>query len=153
MRISSFILAAMAASLPVLSMAEDAGIPAGYYVGPGDGSTTVLHVLANGKASIGSIPPGPNASHPARKEVLLSVGKGAWTGTLGRATNGHYHFTLGVPVRPDSYCVHTVIPTANGLVFRQKIGKFQMGCSYYHGASWGYTAPNNSVLHPYKVAH
>ncbi|MCR1346314.1 hypothetical protein NRY68_11135 [Acidithiobacillus ferrooxidans] len=150
MRISSFLLATVAVLAPVLSTAADASIPAGYYVGPGDGATTVLHVLGNGKASIGSIPVNQNASQPSQKEVISATQKGAWMGSFHRASNGHYHFTLNRPY-PNTHCVHTVIPSAGGLLFRQKSGKFQMGCSFYHGASWGYTAPNHSILRPYDV--
>lgn len=153
MRTISILFACFSLSLPALALAASNGIPAGYYVGPGDGSVVVFHVLPGGKkASVSVAETIPNLPPVTPKMVIGAATHGEWTGTLNEASPGRYHFVLGTPAHPGSYCIHTVTVTPKGLLFREAhTAKFQMGCVYYHGASWGYSAPVAAPLRPYKV--
>lgn len=145
MRIFCLAMVLLAFFIPAPAMAAFNGIPEGYYVGPGDGATVIFHAHPDGRATIGAV-------------VKSAGGKWRptppWTGTLLSVFGpGHYLFVLGTPAHKYSYCIHSVTVTPKGLLIQpsKRYVKTPAGCRYYHGASWGYSAPVPSLLRPYKT--
>lgn len=162
MRISRFMIVTMgslALSMPALAMAASSTAPTGYYVGMGDGALIVFHALHGGKASIGAVetPTGgdwrPTPATPKAVVAAAQAKHGAWIGTLRKDSPGHYRFVLGSPAHQISYCIHSVIMEADGGLLLQQPAqpKFQTGCTYYHGASWGFSSPLKTPLRAYNV--
>jgi hypothetical protein len=153
MLVLRFIITFLACFVSISAVAASNSIPAAYYVGPGDGSVVVFHVFHNDKATIGAVESytggGWRPTPVTQKEVVSAAQTkhGAWLGTLKKTSPDHYRFVLGTPAHKNSYCIHSVTETPKGLLFQQQ--KMQVGCMYYHGASWGYSSPVRAPLHPY----
>ncbi len=153
MRISRFaVMACLSLLASPMAMAASGGIPAGNYVGHGDGSVVVFHVFPGGKmASIAPVEAGPRHSErPFTPKDVVNATHGAWKGKLKEVSPGHYEFVLGTPKHRIMYCVHSITVTPKGLLLRQEHGP-QLGCATYHGASWSYSSPIHSPLRPYKA--
>lgn len=155
----SFMLGLMGFFISASAMAAPSSAPTGYYVGMGDGALIVFHPIPGGKASIGAVetPTGGGwRPTPATPKAVISAAQakhGAWIGVLRKASPGHYRFVLGSPAHQISYCIHSVIMEADGGLLLQQPAqpKFQTGCTYYHGASWGFSSPLKTPLRAYNV--
>ena len=156
MRMPSFIAAglfALTSSTMAVAAAPHNGIPAGNYVGYGDGSVVVFHVFPGGKqASIAAVEAGPRQSQKpfTPKDVLDALKGGAYKGKLIEVSPDHYRFVLGTPAHRNSYCVHEVRFSSQG-VFLSNQNESQVGCAYYHGASWSFSPPTPAPFRPYKL--
>jgi hypothetical protein len=126
-----------------------ATIHPGYYVGPGDDATVVLHVLPNGTAVLGALNTYGGAGwHPSpiTTAKLITIGNprtpGAFKGSLEKMKGGKYLFQLGTPAHKSSFCQYVIANKANkpGDISFQRKPNSGMGCMYYHNASWGYRA-------------
>jgi hypothetical protein len=133
--LSAFFLPALLGAGPALSATLSPVPPVlspGFYAGPGDGVTTVLRVLPNRTAILGSIPQGSTVTPQAiRKNAAVQAG-----GFLGRLkSNGtNYVLTLSDPKQNLPLCRYLLKP-ANG---KWQLSSEMAGCASYHGASWGY---------------
>ncbi len=152
---SSFIAAglfALTSSTAAVAAVPHSGIPAGYYLGQGDGAVVVFHVLPGGKQGVlAPVETGPDSSSTySPQSVKKALHTWSYKGKLTEVSPGHYHFILGTQANPHSYCVHDVTVTPKGL-YLQEARKHSMGCIHYHGASWGFSPPVPSRLRPYKM--
>lgn len=147
--------------LLVCSLGAIAGnLPAGIYVGSGDGAKTVLKITPNGKAILGEtdtyigLTMGPNGKQVPQfsggttvKDYEAAV-NGGYLGTVRQTSKNTYMLRFDQVQDGLKPCYHEITVTANGLIFGA--GKPMQSCVSYHGASWGFGGGPKTILKKIK---
>ena len=136
------LMASIMASAAVAAPMAHSAIPAGYYVGPGDGIKVVLRVFPNGTAILGSI---LHAVTPQSVQKNATIQAG---GSLGTLKPHGTQVVLSIPAQPKyalPACQRTLSPAKGGWMLTHET----KGCVSYHGAAWGYGTGEGGVLKKY----
>lgn len=126
-------------------LADTLPIVPGYYVGTGNGATTVLRVLPGRAAVLSSIPSYARVTPEAIRDSSR-VSAGAFVGKIKSKGSGLVLAFSAIPKIGLPSCQYGLKLEKTGLCLTYKT----KGCEFYRGDTWGFGSGQDSVLRKIK---